>query len=181
MFATPSLHWSCAKLFLGVGCISSPSPVSPGRLWEGRMDAPACWFNHKRYRLTSAATRLDQSEAGVADAGSVRRGVYGVISFRKMRHLCRPSHCGSLLFSFLVNNHPQRCPPPTRTFPQQSPGELSLRGTVWCRAVGGQSPGLALSVVLKCTRMTHGEKSCRAHHYVTDRRSVNHQNEEQFR
>lgn len=74
------------------------------------MDALARGLIHKRGCLTSETGRLDQSGASIEDAARVRRErgvcvcVNGVISFRKMRHLWCPSHCGSLSLSFLVNN-----------------------------------------------------------------------------
>lgn len=75
------------------------------------MGALARGLIHKRAFLTSVTGRLDQSGAGAEDAGRAGGvGVYGVISFRKMRHLCRPSHCGSFLLSFLVNNNHQQTP-----------------------------------------------------------------------
>lgn len=61
------------------------------------MDALARGLIHKSARLTSATAGLDQSNAG--REGRSGGDVYGVISFRKMRHICRPSHCAS---SFLL-------------------------------------------------------------------------------
>lgn len=61
----------------------------------GRMDALARGLIHKSARLTSATAGLDQSNASRERNGGGGVYVYGVISFRKMRHICRPSHCGS--------------------------------------------------------------------------------------
>lgn len=65
------------------------------------MDAPAAGLVHKSARVTSATRGSTNQKAGSAAGGWVV-GVYGVISFRKMRHVCRPSHCAA---SFLVNNN----------------------------------------------------------------------------
>lgn len=45
------------------------------------------------------------------EGGKGGGGACGVISFRKMRHPFYPSHCGSMLLSFMVNDDHQQTPP----------------------------------------------------------------------
>lgn len=89
-----------------------------------RMDAPARGLIHKRVCLTSVTGRLDQSGGGTGDARRAGRGRTRSHFIQKMRHLRRPSHCGSLLHT--VSR--QQIPPRANIFFYQSRQRPCLNG-----------------------------------------------------
>lgn len=80
----------------------------------GRQNGCSCARSHPQESLPDVSDwEARPMRCRLKDAGRVWGGeIDGVISFRKMRHLCRPSHCGSLstvLSIMTTNSHP----PPT--------------------------------------------------------------------
>lgn len=95
----------------------------------GRQNGCSCARTHPQESLPDVSdweARPMRGEHRRCGESREEGGVRGVISFRKMRHLSRPSHCGSFLFSFLVNNNDHHHHHPStscsESFSQSDPG-----------------------------------------------------------
>lgn len=94
-----------------------------------RQNGCSCARTHPQESLSDVSDWDPRPISGQrCGCGERREGsVYGVISFRKMRHLYRPSHCGSLLLSFLVIINADRHPSPPTSPPFQHTYIFSVR------------------------------------------------------